>query len=172
MKETAYFTGRTDLLDVLKKISFLKPYEEKYLIDILDLSKLRKYSAGEIITREGEYDCRLYVILSGGVRVTKHDKEIATLDVDGGTFGELSVIDGKARSASVYAVSDTTCLAIDMSFIDRMSPDDRKSFDAIYYRALSEILANRLRTTSNELSQVKEEFEDLKKKLKTLIGSS
>jgi len=162
MEQTDYFKGRKDLVGILKKIPFLKPYEEKYLIDILNLSKLRTYLPGELITTEGEYDCWLYVILSGEVRVTKHDKQIAMLDSAGGTFGELSVIDGQARSATVHAVQKTTCLAIDMSFMDRMDGEDRRDFDAIYYRAISEILAQRLRQTSNELTHVKDELEALK----------
>ncbi|MBW2594838.1 MAG: cyclic nucleotide-binding domain-containing protein [Deltaproteobacteria bacterium] len=104
----------------------------------------------------------MYIILSGEVRVTKQGKEIATLDSAGGTFGELSVIDGEARSASVHAVTDTACLAIDMSFMDRMGDEERKGFDAIYYRTLSEILAQRLRETSNHLTRVQGELEQLK----------
>ncbi|MBW2594839.1 MAG: hypothetical protein JRC93_02480 [Deltaproteobacteria bacterium] len=56
MEQSGYFKGRKDLIGILKKIPFLKPYEEKSLVGILELSKLRKYSAGELITAEGEYD--------------------------------------------------------------------------------------------------------------------
>jgi CRP/FNR family cyclic AMP-dependent transcriptional regulator len=161
MQESSYLKGRDDLIDSMKKVPFLRSYEDKFLRNILELSKLRRYCPKEVITREGEFDCWLYVILKGEVKVIKNEEEIAVLNARGGTFGELSVIDGEARSASVYAATDTTCLAIDGSFIDRLDPQDKTEFEAVYYRLLSEILAHRLRITSKELSRLKQEMEFL-----------
>jgi CRP-like cAMP-binding protein len=159
MLETHYLTGRDDLLDTIKKIPFLRSYEDRFLRKILELSKMRRYSPGEVITREGEYDSWLYVILAGEVKVVKNDEELARLDAHGGTFGELAVIDGEARSASIFALSETTCLAIDGSIIDRLEACERQEFESVYFRLLSEILAHRLRQTSGELSRLKQEME-------------
>lgn len=52
MLESQYLTGRDDLLDTIKKIPFLRSYEDKFLRKILELSKLRRYGPGEVITRE------------------------------------------------------------------------------------------------------------------------
>lgn len=161
MQESSYLKGRDDIMESLKKIPFLKTYEDRFLRSILELSKLRRYDVDEAITREGEYDCWLYVILKGRVRIIKNEEEIAMLDAQGGTFGELAVIDGEARSASVYAATDTTCLAIDGSFLDRLEPHEKIEFEAVYYRLLSEILAHRLRITSAELSHLKQNMEFL-----------
>ncbi len=164
MQESPYLKGRDDLIETLKKIPFLHSYADKFLKKILELSKLRRYQAGEVITRQGEYDAWLYVIISGEVRVVKDEEEIAKLDARGGTFGELAVIDGEARSASVYATKDNTnCIAIDSSFKDRLTPEDRVEFEAVYYRLLAEILAHRLRNTSGELSRMKQTMEFLTK---------
>lgn len=164
MQESPYLKGRDDLIETLKKIPFLRSYADRFLKKILELSKLRRYQAGEVITRQGEYDAWLYVIISGEVKVVKDEEEIARLDARGGTFGELAVIDGEARSASVYAALDNTnCLAIDSSFIDRLNTEDRMEFEAVYYRLLAEILAHRLRTTSGELSRMKQNMEFLAK---------
>ncbi|HQG32499.1 MAG TPA: cyclic nucleotide-binding domain-containing protein [Deltaproteobacteria bacterium] len=164
MRESPYLKNRDDLIGTLRKIPFLSSYEIKFLRKILELSKLRIYGADEIITRQGEYDTWLYVILSGEVRVVKDEEEIARLDAQGGTFGELAMIDGEARSASVYAVSEnTTCLAIDGALLDRLDPWERTDFEAVYYRLLAEILAHRLRITSSELSRVKQNLEFINK---------
>jgi CRP/FNR family cyclic AMP-dependent transcriptional regulator len=163
MQESSYLKGRDDLIENLKKVSFLKSYEDKFLKNILELSKLRRYGPDEVITREGEYDCWLYVLLKGEIKISKSEEEIARLDTLGETFGELSVIDGEARSATVHAATDTTCLAIDGSFLDRLEPEDKKEFEAVYYRLIAEILAHRLRITSRELSRMKQEVELLSK---------
>ncbi|HHO76296.1 MAG TPA: cyclic nucleotide-binding domain-containing protein [Deltaproteobacteria bacterium] len=161
MQESSYLKDRDDIMESIKKIPFLESYEDRFIRKILELSKLRRYEKDEVITREGEYDCWLYVILKGQVKVIKDEEEIARLDARGGTFGELAVIDGEARSASVYASTDTTCLAIDGSFLDRLEPKEKIEFEAVYYRLLSEILAHRLRITSAELSRMKQEMEFL-----------
>lgn len=163
MKESSYLKGRDDLIESLKKVPFLQSYEERFLKIILELSKLRKYSPDEVITREGEYDCWLYVLLKGMIRISKNEEEIARLDTLGDTFGELAVIDGEARSATVQASTDTTCLAIDGSFLDRMEPEEKTEFEAVYYRLIAGILAHRLRSTSRELSRLKQEVELLSK---------
>ena len=163
MQESSYLKGRDDLIENLKKVPFLQSYEERFLKNILELSKLRRYSPDEVIAREGEYDCWLYVLLKGMIRISKNEEEIARLDTLGDTFGELAVIDGEARSATVYAATETTCLAIDGSFLDRMEQEERIEFEAVYYRLIAEILAHRLRTTSRELSRLKQEVELLSK---------
>jgi CRP/FNR family transcriptional regulator, cyclic AMP receptor protein len=161
MQESPYLKGRDDLIEMLRKIPFLQSYADRFLRKILELSRLRRYQEGEIITRQGEFDMRLYVILSGEVRVVHNEEEIAILDARGGTFGELATIDGEARSASVYALEPTTCLAIDSSFIEHLDSEDRVEFEAVYFRLLAEILAHRLRVTSSELARMKQHMEFL-----------
>lgn len=163
MEESSYLKNREYLIDKFQKVPFLRSINREYLEGILNLSKIRKYEPDELITKEGDYDCWFYVIISGAVKVIKHDKEIARLENCGDTFGELSVIDGEARSASVFAVMETVCLAVDGSFLDRVTPEQQNAVYSIFYRLLAEILSDRLRTTSNELVQVKEELERLKK---------
>jgi CRP-like cAMP-binding protein len=157
MEESAYLKGRSDLIGIVKKIPFLHSYEEKYLTNILNLSKVRKYKAGEVIAKEGEFDSWFYLILSGEVKVVKRETEIARLDSEGGTFGEMAVLEGMSRSASVIAIKDTSCLAIDGAFLDRLAPEDRPDFESVYYRLISEELAYRLRKTSEELSLLKKD---------------
>ncbi len=164
MQESPYLKGRDDLIETLRKVPFLHSYADRFLRKILELSKLRRYRDGEIITRQGEYDTWLYVILSGEVKVVRDEEEIARLDAQGGTFGELAMIDGEARSASVFASRpDTACLAIDSSFLEHLELPDRREFEAVYYRLLAEILAHRLRTTSSELSRMKQAMEFIDK---------
>ncbi len=162
MQETPYLKANDEVLGILRKVPFLRHHADKYLKNILELSKIRKYRPGEVIASEGEYDCWFYILLSGEVEVLKDNRPIARLEAFGVTIGELSVIDGEPRSATVRAESATTCLAIDGSFLDRMGPEDKQTFSAIYYRLLAEILAIRLRNTSEELSQLKAEMERLK----------
>ena len=158
MQESNYLKDRDDLLDHFKKLPFLASIEEAHLKKMLELSKLRNFRPGDVITREGEFDSHMYMIISGRVRIEKNGEQISKIFEQGDTFGELAIIDGKERSATVIADQYSTCLMIDAAFIDRLKPDSRDAFNAVFYRFLSEILAKRLRKTGEELSRAKEQL--------------
>ncbi|MGE4298111.1 MAG: cyclic nucleotide-binding domain-containing protein [Desulfovibrionaceae bacterium] len=161
MKETPYLEGKQDMLAQLKTIPAFKPFEESKLMEMLALSKLRKYEPGETIMREGAYDCWMYFLLSGTVRVLKDGEEICQLKRYGDVFGEMSVVDGEARSATVIAATIVMCLALDGSIVDRVPPEEKPLFLAVLYRFISEVLAERLRHANEELNKVKLELEQL-----------
>jgi CRP-like cAMP-binding protein len=93
----------------------------------------------------------------------KKNAGITLLKRTGDIFGEMCVIDGTARSASVRTVEDSVCLSIDVSFIDNLNPGDRVTFCAVFYQILAEVLAQRLREANEELIRAKEELSALKK---------
>ena len=159
MQESPYLQGGGNLIEKFQKLPFLESFDLKHTKNVLELSKIRRYQGGELITPEGSFDCWIYIILSGEVEVLKQGKEIAIFNHVGDTFGELSVIDGEARSASVHALKETVCLAVDASFLERVKPEDRVAFYSIFYRLFAEVITQRLRATSDELVQVKKELE-------------
>ncbi len=165
MQESEYLYGREDLVDKLRAFPFLKNMNTSHLLDMLQLSKLRIYETDEVITQEGVYDSWIYVLVYGEVKVTKGENELARFNESGDTFGELAVLDGEARSATVTATQRTKCLAIDAAFMDSMPPEEQSAFYSIFYRVLAEILSKRLRDTGKELDHAKNEIKQLKAQL-------
>ena len=51
MKESDYLHGRTDLVKKLQDFPFLQNLDADHLLNILQLSKLRTYDEGEVITK-------------------------------------------------------------------------------------------------------------------------
>jgi CRP-like cAMP-binding protein len=70
-----------------------------------------EFPAGRTIARQGEIGTGLFLVTTGSVRVVQDGREIARLG-PGEFFGELSVLDGGPRNASVVAELPTTCLAL------------------------------------------------------------
>lgn len=116
-----------------------------------------KYEPGELIIEEGEYDNWIYFLISGKVDIQKRGETISVLKRRGDLFGEMCIIDGSPRSASIVAIDETVCLAMDASYIDRLEGNNKVAFSSILYRVFAEILANRLRIADEELVKAKDE---------------
>lgn len=141
-----------DILQKMKEgIPFLSAVGEEDLNTVLQKSEIMAFKPGDMILEEGSYGSWIYYLVSGKVKILKDEEEVYTTQKTGEIFGEMSAIDGSARSASVYAVDDTMCLAIDLSGIDKN----------LIYKEFAQVLAARLRVTTEELSQAKKELEDV-----------
>ena len=85
--------------------------------------------AGSWVIREGDEADELYVVLRGRVRVvTTADGEERTLRIlgPGAAIGELALLTGAARSASVQAVRDTSLLRLRRErFMELLEHDPR-----------------------------------------------
>ncbi|MGD8256039.1 MAG: cyclic nucleotide-binding domain-containing protein [Desulfobacterales bacterium] len=167
MLESRYLKDNIENIQKLMTIPALKNFETKSLQKLLRLSKIREYEDGEVIIREGDLDPWLYFLLSGKIRISKEGMEIGSLDKEGEIFGEMRIIDSMSRSASVYAVGQTMCLALDTSAKDRISAqdptDEKLDFLLLLYRIFAEYMSIRLRATNDELVTAK-------KKIKRLIA--
>lgn len=164
MQESPYLEGNAFLLSKLQRLPFLGSVNGKHIQDILRLSKIRTFDDGEIITTEKTYDSWVYILFSGAVKIVKNGKEIALLDEVGEAFGEIAVIDGKVRSASVQAIGPTVCLAIDASFMNETAePLEQAIFVSVLYKLFAEVIAQRLRAADDELIKLRAEIETLKK---------
>ena len=75
------------------------------------MSTFKSYKKNEVIFREGDVETCMYEVVVGKVGVyadykTKDEKLLTTLGYDK-LFGEMGVIEGKPRSATVVALDDT-----------------------------------------------------------------
>ncbi|MFT5583754.1 MAG: CRP/FNR family cyclic AMP-dependent transcriptional regulator [Cognaticolwellia sp.] len=99
----------------------LKPDELAEIVHVMQLQRMRD---GQRIFREGEDGDAWYVVHEGEVMVTKDrlmgpSEELARL----GTkvcFGEMALIDGSPRSASVTAVGEGTLFRFPKSDFDEL----------------------------------------------------
>ena len=162
MQESRYLKANIENIQKLMEIPVLQDFETSDLGELLKWSKIRKYSAGERIIQEGNNrDTRIYFLLAGQVRVIKDNKRLTVLKRSGDIFGEMSILGHTDRSASVFADNEATCLTTDAIQIEKLSGNDRLAFSYILYRIFAEILAQRLRSTSEELVKAEKEIERL-----------
>lgn len=169
MIESKYLQDNMQNIQKLMNIQNLKHFEIKSLAKLLRLSKIREYEDGEAIITEGGKDPWLYFLLDGKVRVSKESFDIVVIDKKGEIFGEMRIIDTLSRSASVYAIGKTICLAVDTLAQSKISGsgdrDERVDFLLLLYRIFAEYMSIRLRLTNEELIKAMKQVDRLKKNI-------
>ncbi len=156
MLETKFLKDNIQNIQKLMALQPLRNFETASLRQLLRLSKIREFEPGEQILQEGAQDPWLYFLLSGKVRVEKEGIGITVIDNMGEILGEMRMLDGKERSASVVADTKTVCLAVKTDEKDRLSSEEEKAnFLLTLYRIFTEFVTLRLRLLNEELVRVK-----------------
>ena len=99
------------LHDALRICEFLRPIElfktltPRQLTDVAEHMTKRHYTADEMIIREGEPGEEFFLVSEGEVDVIRADHEVARLG-PGAFFGEVALISGEPRNATVVAMSE------------------------------------------------------------------
>ncbi len=106
--------AKRELLRGTPLFSILQPAE---LDEILGFVTERRVEKGTAIVERGEEGSSMMVLANGRARVTASSAEgrevtFAILEA-GSMFGELSLIDGKPRSATVSAMEDCLLLVVE-----------------------------------------------------------
>ena len=99
------------------------------------------YGSGETIVRQGEEGQSMFLVMSGSVSVVLEPSrdEVARID-RGGYFGEMSLLTGEPRSATVVAVGDVVTVEIGADLFRRLATVhpaaiEKIGFDAMVRRA-------------------------------------
>ncbi len=101
---------------VLDRIDLLRPLSDDARNELAELSKVWRYARGESVVREGEVGHELFIVVSGNVKVQITQRgsavEVARLGA-GEFFGEMSLLTGEPRAASVVATEETEVVVVD-----------------------------------------------------------
>ncbi|MCK6589224.1 MAG: mechanosensitive ion channel [Polyangiaceae bacterium] len=118
-------------LAAIKGVDFLATIPEPALERLASLSKSCQYVAGEVIIRQGDVGHELYIVRTGEVSVLLGRgaegsvAELARLG-PGKFFGEMSLMTGARRAATVQATLDCELVRIDKeAFQDILASDPR-----------------------------------------------
>lgn len=95
------------------------------------------YGSGETIVKQGEEGQSMFVVLSGAVRVVlgPQRQEVARIE-RGGYFGEMSLLTGEPRSATVVATGDVSVVEIDAELFRRIGAIHPEAIEKIGMAAM------------------------------------
>lgn len=104
------------MLAFLRQVSLFRCLTEEQFRALAQVANERRFARGELIILAEEEGDALFVIQQGQVKVSIFHEDgreyILSLLSPGEVFGELSLLDGRPRSANVVAIEDTTLIAL------------------------------------------------------------
>ena len=95
--------------ELFSRVDIFHELDDEIVRQLAASSQRKLFDTGEILVRENEAGDSLFVVEKGAVRVTKSDPEAEGQHVDlaileeGAFFGEMSLLTGEPRSATVIA---------------------------------------------------------------------
>jgi CRP/FNR family transcriptional regulator, cyclic AMP receptor protein len=98
-------------VEVLHQVPLFAELGQEDLEKVARLFKRRHFSEGETVTKEGSGGAAFFLIESGEADVTVRGKRRPPLTA-GAHFGEVALIDGKERSATITASDDLVCYGL------------------------------------------------------------
>ena len=143
-------------VEVLRKIPIWSSLTEDEAAILASRVRSTVHGPGEPIVEQGDEGSSMFVLQRGSVTVSLRDgqgrsEQVATLET-GGFFGEMSLMTGEKRSATVMALDEVECAELhkdDVGDILRARPE--------LAREISTILERR----RTELESVREKLENL-----------
>ncbi|MBX3158827.1 MAG: mechanosensitive ion channel [Deltaproteobacteria bacterium] len=145
-------------LAALASVDMFRTLPENLRHDLAHHLVSAPFARGEAITHEGDKDDGLYMLVAGEATVRigngPEAKEVARL-VPGQFFGEMSLMTGEARTASVIAATDLMCYRVDKPAFQRIVNEMPAVADQI-----AEILVMR----RSALSAARDDREEVRRK--------
>src|SRR5919108_3185021 len=109
----------TGPVELLSNVPLLAELSRGEIERISRVAVPRSFPAGVRVFHEGDHSDACYVVRSGDLRVTREHSDGRAITLanlgPGDIFGELAMLDGETRSASVEALEDTELLALPAS---------------------------------------------------------
>jgi CRP/FNR family transcriptional regulator, cyclic AMP receptor protein len=97
--------------DSLARVPILSKLPPRELNDMAAAMGEHSYAPGDTLTSEGEGGIAFFVILEGTATITVHGEPKGRLEA-GDHFGEIAMIAGDTRAATITAETDMKCLSM------------------------------------------------------------
>ncbi|WP_455220513.1 cyclic nucleotide-binding domain-containing protein [Kaarinaea lacus] len=127
--------------------------EEKHYLK--DLVKVRSYSAGEYICKEGDAGELLYFILKGSVSVNlpldNGRQQCVARFSAGGSFGEQAIVENSRRSADILAECEVICMELNSNELFQQTSELAYRVRLKLLSKLAIELSNKLRMANREI---------------------
>ena len=150
-------------------VVFFENFNDGELLALLKSTQREVLQGNEVIFKEGTRGDKMYIVISGTVKITRsigknQEEVLATLEA-GSLFGEMGPIDQSPRSARATAVGETTLLSLREAILRQ----NNMGLAYKLYKNFAVMLATRLRTTNQRLTDLSVADRTSSEKIKDLV---
>lgn len=147
--------GKRTALDVIGELDLFRGLAPSHLQRLVEIGLEENHARGAKIFEEGAIGDRFYLILDGAVRISRFvaglgEEALAVLR-PGGYFGEMSLIDDEARSATAIAHETCRLFVIKRTDLEDLLFVDRDLAYEFLWK-LVRTLSRRLRATNDKMT--------------------
>jgi small-conductance mechanosensitive channel/CRP-like cAMP-binding protein len=108
---------RSDIEAAIDNVDLFALLSDEARSRVADGARERRFAAGEMVVREGDRGSSMFVVEAGRLGVSAHgtvgqSQRLAVLEA-GSAFGEISLLTGDTRTATVRALTEATLVEID-----------------------------------------------------------
>ena len=140
---------------LLDKVHLLDPLSEESREKIAQEATIKEYGTGETIVRHGDAGESLYIIFDGACEVLmekegQRAKKMADIN-KGNFFGEMSLLTGEVRSATVKALEYAAVIRVGKTLFSSILASNPEVIEE-----LGEIMAQRQQDLSNEANKIQD----------------
>jgi len=127
-------TWRVEAAELIDELPAFDDLPEDLLSDLAGRVRLRILRAGEPVFRQGDRPDAFYVVRTGTVQIEDEDPETGDTRVlrtmsRGESFGEMGLLGGHRRQATVRAVNEVELFGVDKGTFDRLLAEDMRAPD-------------------------------------------
>jgi tetratricopeptide (TPR) repeat protein len=114
-----------DRSDKASKTPLFSDFTKEEFAEVARMMKLREFPGGRVIIREGDPGSSLFIITDGEVEVLTVDKKGRSVTLanlkDGDFFGEVSLLTGRPRTATIVAKTYVQMIELDKESLDKIT---------------------------------------------------
>lgn len=108
--------GSDETVALLTRVPVFSTLSEDELAHVARVAMTRRFEAGTVVFREGDAGSTCYIVRAGRTRAIREHADGRSITLahfgPGDIFGEMAMLDGERRSATVEATEDTETIAI------------------------------------------------------------
>lgn len=139
--------------ETLAKVPLFSQLGRRDLRQLANSAVERHYKAGEMIVEEGQKAVTFFVLIEGRAEIVRgvgspHPHRLTEIGPDG-FFGDMGLLDGEPRAATVRALEDCTCLVLSCwDFIAELRSNPHMAV------AMLPVLSRRIRELDRQLDEM------------------
>ena len=151
---------------LLKKVPLFAEFSDEDRTTVASLMIARHYPKHSVLVYEGDPGDALFIVVNGNVAVTRVSNDgketILTILREGDFFGEMGVLDGSPRSATIKSLRDVdVAILARKDFLDLLAKSPAMSLSLVL------ALSSRLRETNQAIQAAA--YQDIRTRLASLL---